>query len=315
MSYTVTRFAKGTIWWCNLSEDNMLSYMQKGRRPCLIISSSETNEIEHACTILPISTAEKYEEYINTHQVVKFNYSSMTSYILCNMPRRVSTFKLDKYYGTLSDELLDKVMSNYLYYLDYDNKVDNSTDLSSAIYEVLKFISATKPNNANNTVEDINVEKSVKDHKEVKENAKADDVDIITNSKELCAIKAQGIKPTNFNTSNIKTATSNKKSNAVNSDRLATLTNNNITPNTNSTVHRGADKCKRRKTIFEQGYWQIKENNIEFWNELLIGDFDSMIKKYKYKSRTDVSRRKYNVKRFLLDNGYTIEDLKTFIEK
>lgn len=294
MSYTVTRFAKGTIWWCNLSEDNMLSYMQKGRRPVLIISNSDTNEIEHACTILPISTSEKYENYLHTHQVVKFIYNDTKSYVLCNMQRRISTFKLDRYYGTLSDELFKNVMDNYYHYISCDiNKNNNENNIVEDIHSLINsfnnFMSFMyKPNTLNSTISTTNV----------------------TNSTENVN------KPVNIDMSKdskidtIKTISDNTKIDK--SDRLSMTMS--IKSNTKSNVHRGKDINSRRKNIFEQGYWQEKNNNIEFWNELLIGDIDSMIKKYKYKNRVDISRRKYEVKKFLLKAGYTPEQLRTFIE-
>lgn len=294
MSYTVTRFAKGTIWWCNLSEDNMLSYMQKGRRPVLIISNSDTNEIEHACTILPISTSEKYENYIHTHQVVKFIYNDTKSYVLCNMQRRISTFKLDRYYGTLSDELFKNVMDNYYHYISYDINKNNGEnniveDIHSLINSFNNFMNFMyKPNTLNSTI-------STKDVTNSTENVnKPDNIDMSKDSK----------------IDTIKTISNNTKIDK--SDRLSMTMS--IKSNTQSNVHRGKDINSRRRSIFEQGYWQIKENNIEFWNELLIGDIDSMIKKYKYKSRTEISRRKYEVKKFLLKAGYTQEQLRTFIE-
>lgn len=320
MSYTVTRFAKGTIWWCNLSEDFMLNHMHKGRRPCLIISSSETNEIEHACTILPISTAEKYDGYTDTHQVVKFNYSGVVSYVMCNMPRRVSTFKLDKYYGTLSDELFDKVMSNYLYYLDYDNKVDNGTDLSSVISEVLKFISTTKSNAivdnkvvANDVVENISMEKFVKKPEVIKEGTAISNADTKVKSNTQTSSKAEETMTNTFDRNTAKTATTYKNK-WSGKDNIKQSVTNTDKPVSKSKLSKSNSEQKR-KTNIKSGYWLDIKNNIEFWNEWLIGDINSMIKKYGYKNRDDVAKRKYNVKHFLLNNGYTVEDLKTFIEK
>lgn len=291
----VTKYAKGTIWWCNLSEDNMLSYMQKGRRPCLIISSSETNEIEHACTILPISTSEKYENYLHTHQVVKFNYNGTISYILCNMQRRISTFKLDRYYGTLSDELFKNVMDNYYHYISCDVNKNNSENIVEDIHSLINsfnnFMSfMCKPVTLNSNISTTDISDSTKNVN------KSDNIDINKDSK----IDA------------IKTVSDNTKTDKP--DRLSTNISTESNANYKTNVHRGKDINLRRKSIFEQGYWQVKKNNIEFWNELLIGDIDSMIKKYKYKDRVDVSRRKYEVKKFLLKAGYTPEQLKTFIE-
>lgn len=312
MSYTITRYAKGTIWWCNLLEDNMLSYMQKGRRPVLIISNSETNEIEHACTVLPISTSDKYENYLDTHQVVKYEYNDLTSYVMCNMPRRISVFKLDRYYGTLSDELFNKVMFNYFYYYDCaDVKPSNrNTSLFSNIAELIKCISATSSTDVS-MVNDIPVvEKSiVKTAAPIMENA--------VDKKEN--VETEKVVISNFSDKNKFTKTNSvistykkpykrtyNKSNSIEGKKTDTFI---------SEVTKNTDKPERRKSAVEHGYWSKKENNIEFWNEILIGDIASIIKKYKFNNRTDVSRRKYRVKQFLLDSGYTPENLKTFIEK
>lgn len=301
MNYTITRYAKGTIWWCNLSEDNMLSYMQKGRRPVLIISNSETNEIEHACTILPISTAEKYDNYLDTHQVVKYTYNDLTSYIMCNMPRRISVFKLDRYYGTLSDELFNKVMTNYLYYFDCanPNMTNKTTSLSDTIAEILRFVSTTKTNTIPTNTE-ISVPKTV-----------AETTETIVDKPVKTAEKIIGsyiIKDKTTKTDSYKRPYKRKFDKFSDTTKK---TENVSVPK----VPQNLDKKERRKSAVEHGYWSIKENNIEFWNEILIGDIESIIKKYKYNNKTDVSRRKYRVKQFLLDWGYTLEDLKTFIEK
>lgn len=315
MSYTITRYARGTIWWCNLSEDNMLSYMQKGRRPVLIISDSKTNEIEHACTVLPISTSDKYDNYLDTHQVVKYEYNNITSYVMCNMPRRISTFKLDRYYGVLSEELFDKVMDNYLYYVDCSEsqKKDNNNLVINNLHNILS--SFDKLANLITKVSDLTeviISNKEKTPETVTEVPKRNIVET-----EVRPIIAEEVKVEN---NIITTETESKKvmkndpdnTKIDKSDRLSMTMS--IRSNTKSNIHRGKDINSRRKNIFEQGYWQVKNNNIEFWNELLIGDIDSMIKKYKYKNRVDISRRKYEVKKFLLKAGYTQEQLRTFIE-
>lgn len=165
MCLGVSKYATGTIWLCNLSNDNdNYEHGFCGTRPVLIISDGRINDMERACTVLPLSSADKYENYIDTYQIVKIE-TDRNSYIQCNAPIKVSINKLIKYLFTVSSEILNDVRHKFLFYLDLNNtnlvKTSANNDSTNRIIENVNTTS--RPTNSINSLEiaetDINHKK------------------------------------------------------------------------------------------------------------------------------------------------------------
>jgi hypothetical protein len=77
---------------------------------------------------------------------------------------------------------------------------------------------------------------------------------------------------------------------------------------------RGKDKLPKYRSKFPVGYWTKLSNNIECWNDRLTHSVDYCVKKYDRKDRISWSKHIYNVHKFLLNNGYTEEQLTKPIE-
>ena len=81
----------------------------------------------------------------------------------------------------------------------------------------------------------------------------------------------------------------------------------------NKTKTKKNNKTNRGKNIFPIGYWKDINHNIEFWNDYISKDRDFCTTKYKM-TKTQLVKRAYNVKQFLLSDSYTENDLKNVIK-
>lgn len=349
MCKEVNRYCKGSIWYCNLARDEMLDYMQSGRRPVLVISDSEMNSIEKACFILPLTTHSKYEKYLNTHQVVKIELSK-TSYIQCNMCRRVHIDTLKDYQGVVSQDVMDAVMTNYLYYLGIDYtqiKEAHSSISDSAKYNrILGYVSdindtlqstpliAVKPASMNkkifNTKTSYNLIESGTSHKptEIKDAetlAKPNNVkkDIKKDAKNISndVDTAKEVFSTTSSTSNKVKSNSTFKNNPtgniskldntkIDNTKVEPIKHINRDPNARK---RGSAKNPIHRMDFPRGYWKSVEHNIECWNFKLTHDVETCKKRYGLTTNAQWSKLVYRVHKFLNENGYTDDVLKNVI--
>lgn len=340
MCKEVNRYCKGSIWYCNLSKDEMLDYMQSGRRPVLVISDSEMNSIERACFILPLTTHSKYEKYLNTHQVVKIELTK-PSYIQCNMCRRVSIDTLKDYQGVVSEDVMNQVMTNYLYYLGIDYTrimAINSSELPTSINDssnynrILGYVSsinntlqstpmiAVKPAALNkkiyNTKTSYNLIEPRNSNKPVEiENSVNFSIDNNVSDKTI---------PNKDNTENVnnidnkkvdeveKTEIDNKSTNITRLDnsRVEPIKHINRDPDAKK---RGSGKNPIHRLDFPRGYWQSVEHNIECWNFKLTHNVEDCKKRYGLITNAQWSKLVYRVHKFLNENGYTDDKLKNII--
>lgn len=350
MCKEVNRYCKGSIWYCNLARDEMLDYMQSGRRPVLVISDSEMNSIEKACFILPLTTHSKYEKYLNTHQVVKIELSK-PSYIQCNMCRRVHIDTLKDYQGVVSQDVMDAVMTNYLYYLGIDYtqiKATHFSDLASIsdsvnYNRILGYVSdihdtlqstpliAVKPASMNkkiyNTKTSYNLIESGTSHKstEIKDSetsAKPDntknDVKNISNDVDATKKVSSTSSPTSTKVKNNSTSRNNPTGNIskldntkIDNSRVEPIKHINRDPNARK---RGSAKNPIHHMDFPRGYWKSVEHNVECWNFKLTHDVETCKKRYGLVNNTQWSKLVYRVHKFLNENGYTDDVLKNVIE-
>jgi len=270
MCLGVSKYATGTIWLCNLSNDNdNYEHGFCGTRPVLIISDGQINDIERACTVLPLSSADKYENYVDTYQIVKIE-TDRNSYIQCNSPIKVSINKLIKYLFTVSPEILNNVRIKFVTYMNL--QLNNFTTTTA--------ISTTNKTITNNSTKDKVSKKLIKKNL----------IELASNNK---------VNDYNENKS-YDTPTQVEPIKSINRDVNARK--------------RGKNKLPKYKSKFPIGYWTKLSNNIECWNDRLTHSVDYCVKKYDRKDRISWSKHIYNVHKFLLNNGYTEEQLTKPIE-
>lgn len=268
MCLGVSKYATGTIWLCNLSNDNdNYEHGFCGTRPVLIISDGQINDMERACTVLPLSSADKYENYIDTYQIVKIE-TDRNSYIQCNAPIKVSINRLIKYLFTISPEILNNVRIKFVTYMNL--QLNNFTNTNT--------FSVINKNIINKATKDTVDKKSVK------------------NKKNL-----------------IELASSNCRENKLSDEPTPAEPIKSINRDVNARK-RGKDKLPKYRSKFPIGYWTKLSNNIECWNDRLTHSVDYCVKKYDRKDRISWSKHIYNVHKFLLNNGYTEEQLTKPIE-
>jgi mRNA-degrading endonuclease toxin of MazEF toxin-antitoxin module len=274
-----TKYARGTVWWVELTADPVCSASQIFKRPCLIISNDEFNCKFNKITVIPLSTKERYEGHDTIVQTI---IDGKMSYILCDQIRQVDFSVIGTYAFTLNKACLREVerILNKLYFEQpvVNEVVETAVDMTDdrakiSVIEPPEIEEATKFDDKNMFVR---LNNSVQD----KLNKTASDLNDL--QKRIQA---------NLNTVN-----------GVESKRTKTITKAKSPINTDT-----KNKTSKKSTpSMPSGYFSDIQNNIDFWNDILKHSEEYMIDKYNFRDRLQLMKRKSRVKIFLKSLGYDI---------
>ena len=290
-----TKFARGTVWWVDVVKDSMCTTSQQGKRPFLIISNDEYNIRYKKVTALPMSHQEKYKNFDSAVCTV---FDNKECYILVDQIRQIDFSYLCSYHFTVNGLVMDEVERKFkkLYTSDYFfTDEDNATsENSDTAYKVDSL--AEQLNDLNTTLSNIKNFINITNSKV--ENHNKEIIKIVTTLNDLVL----GIN--------------NKK--AV-LDMMADVT---ISKDTEKKVDSTKVKSNKPKVIgnrnvphstsaMPSGFYTDVQNNVDFWNDLLIEGEEFVCKKYNLPDRIRFCKRKSNVRLFLERNGFDTTDIIT----
>lgn len=101
-----TKFARGTVWWCEDPLGRQIEGVQSGKRPALIIS---TNDRGNSPVVEVVKLTLSDKSNICPGINVPLTYHDSTSYILCNQHYTVHISTLIEYMYTVSSEVMSQV--------------------------------------------------------------------------------------------------------------------------------------------------------------------------------------------------------------
>lgn len=116
---SITRIKRGMVFWYNpfpQEEEKAYhslesggrkyrSYVQAGHRPWVVVSCDESNAALPVCSIVPLTTADRYETPIHA----SFEYKNKKEIVLTEQIITVDSYLLREYEGFVSQEVMDKI--------------------------------------------------------------------------------------------------------------------------------------------------------------------------------------------------------------
>jgi mRNA interferase MazF len=99
---------RGEIWWADL--EPVKGHEQGGRRPCLVVSVDEFNQLPHGLVwTVPITSNVRFRHAFAVAVQAPDGGLKVESLILCHQVRTLSTERLAKRAGVLPGELFAEV--------------------------------------------------------------------------------------------------------------------------------------------------------------------------------------------------------------
>lgn len=102
---------RGEIWECDLntgSNDNDSSSIQKGKRPCIIVSNEDANEHSSVIHIVPLTTKQK--KGLPTHIIIPISCGvKFESTALCESMREKDKSSLIRKLGKCTDDIMKNI--------------------------------------------------------------------------------------------------------------------------------------------------------------------------------------------------------------
>lgn len=109
---------RGEIWWADL--EPVKGHEQGGRRPCLVVSVDEFNQLPHGLVwTVPITSNVRFRHAFAVAVQAPDGGLKVESLILCHQLRTLSTERLAKRAGVLPDDLFDEVKKRIALALDF----------------------------------------------------------------------------------------------------------------------------------------------------------------------------------------------------
>ena len=301
-----TKYARGTVWWVELTADPVCSASQIFKRPCLIISNDEFNCKFNKITVIPLSTKERYEGHDTIVQTI---IDGKMSYILCDQIRQVDFSVIGTYAFTLNKACLREVerILNKLYFEQpvVDEVVETAVDMTDdrakiSVIEPPEIEEATKFDDKNMFVR---LNNSVQD----KLNKTASDLNDLQKRIQANFNTVNGVAP-----KKTKTITKTVSTNNVNNQKSkCSNTNNNVINHVKRNDPPTRLFLGRKPSAMPTKYYSDIDNNIRWWNDYLTNGVEYCMEKYSLTDKISFSKRKYLVKVKLLKLGY---DLNKIIE-
>lgn len=96
---------QGDVYWATLPVERMGDYIQKGRRPYLVVSNDFANDSSENVVVVPVTSAKK--KRIPTH--VDCMTNRIMSTVECEQPMTVGKDLLDELYCIISQASMEKV--------------------------------------------------------------------------------------------------------------------------------------------------------------------------------------------------------------
>lgn len=269
-----TKYARGTVWWVDLKSDPMCVTSQTFKRPCLIISNDDYNVRCDKRTVIPMSSQNKYNDWSTAVHTI---YEGADSYILCDQIRQIDIKHFIGYVFTVNPKCMQEV-----------EKIISDCYLSN-----VSTLNYTRPYTTSKSTE-VYTDKNDKEF-----------------TTKIC-VKNDAVNKDNFckinNTVNDNT-TDNNTDNSTNVANKSSITDLN-----RDTYIQSRDYAHSPTRLFfgkcsskmPQGFYSLIENNIKWWNDYLNEGQDYVMKKYNLDTVIRFQKRKYIVKKKLLDKHYDL---------
>lgn len=101
-----TKYARGTVWWCEDPLGKQVEGVQSGRRPALIVS---TNNRGNSPVVEVVKLTLTNKSCTCPGINVPLTYYDSTSYVLCNQHYTVHVSTLTEYMYSVSSEVMNQV--------------------------------------------------------------------------------------------------------------------------------------------------------------------------------------------------------------
>lgn len=285
-----TRYARGTVWWVETKDDSMCTTSQKGRRPFLIISNNEFNRRFGKVTVIPMSHQDKYEQY---DFVISTIIDGKKCYALVDQIRQMDTSYLKSYAYTLNTALLtdiDTILVELYTNMEFEDSCED--DDSGNHIEMTNASSITDIDALNNRISELD------------EAIKSTHSTLNDYAQELNALLSNLNKSINSLRETGETSTSNYEKITV-SETKPTKT---IKASKKSKSSKTKSN-KHNKSSMPYKFYSDINNNIDFWNDLLVEGETFVCSKYNLKDGAPFNRRKSRVKMCLIEHGYNVTDI------